>query len=310
MPAMIAWLRACEAEGVSTGVHGQLDAREVAGTLDGALGETLVDDLDFLARHLESSHRTNAGHVADFLRRRIVLPEHATFADFLALTRRAATLPGWENHLARLQIDPPSWLLVLEQMLSRRTFLEWLKETTTSQAWSSGKDGNHFYGKVHLLVYAQMSGQTWSHLILTGLNEGVWPRVFEAGAFGSRHELVELNRQARALNLRSTTEGGQGSGHETVRTGHGYCLFPLERQDLALRDLCAALESTSHAASLAAMTTEGGRGLLPSDFFNHAWQSRTGRHLDEETFRHLANATAGWCARHDSAFRPSNQACR
>ena len=211
-------------------------------------------------------------------------------------------MPGWEEHHARLEIDPPAWLLAHDAPISRRTFLEWLKETTASQAWSSGREGNHFYGKVHLLIYAQMSGQTWSHLILTGLNEGVWPRVYETGAFGSRHELVELNRQARALNQRSTIEGGQGSGHETVRPGHGYCLLPLERQDLALRDLCAALESTSHAASLAATTTEGGRGLLPSDFFNHAWQSKTGRLLDDETFRHLANATADWCAQHDPLF--------
>jgi hypothetical protein len=302
VPAMIAWLRACEAEGVSSGVRGQLTARDVAGALDGALGESLVDDLNFLALHLENSNRTNAGHVADFLRRRVVLPERATFARFLDLTRRAAELPGWENHLARLEIDPPAWLLANDQTFSRRTFLEWLKETTVSQAWTSGKDGNHFYGKVHLLIYAQMSGQTWSHLILTGLNEGIWPRIFEAGAFGSRHELVELNRQARALNVRSTIEGGQGSGHETVKAGHGYCLLPLERQDLALRDLCAALESTSHGASLAAMTTEGGRSLLPSDFFNHAWQSKMGHVLDEDTFRHLANATAAWCTQHDSLF--------
>jgi len=306
VPTLIAWLRACEAEGAAAGVRGQITTRKVTAILDSALGESLVDDLTFLALHLENSNWTESGHVADFLRRRVALPERATFAEFLELTRRAAELPGWENHLARLQIDPPAWLLAHDQPISRRTFLEWLKETTASQEWTSGKDGNHFYGKVHLLIYAQMSGQTWSHLILTGLNEGIWPRVFEAGAFGSRHELVELNRQARALNLRGTAEGGQGSGHETVTAGHGYCLLPLERQDLALRDLCAALESTSHAASLAAMTTEGGRSLLPSDFFNHAWQAKTGHVLDEDTFRHLANTTAAWCAQHESLFAIEN----
>jgi hypothetical protein len=160
-----------------------------------------------------------------------------------------------------------------------------------------GADGNHFYGKVHLLIYAQMTGQTWSHLILTGLNEGVWPRVFEAGAFGSRHELATLNQQARALNRLGAGQGGQGMGHETVGADRGHCLLPLERQDLALRDLCAALESTGVAACLTAMTTEGGRSLLPSDFFNHAYQAKTGRVLDEETFRSLANATSNGAAR-------------
>jgi hypothetical protein len=299
---LIAWLRACEAEGVACGMPEGATARDVAGVLNNALGESLVDDLHFLSVHLENSRDSRVGHVADFLRRRIALPKRASFDRFLALTRQATALPGWENHLARLQMNPPAWLGQGDRMLSRRAFLEWLKEATASQAWTSGPDGNHFYGKVHLLIYAQMSGQTWSHLILTGLNEGVWPHVFEAGAFGSRHELTELNRQARALNLRSAAQGGQGIGHDVVRARHGHILLPLERQDLALRDLCAALESTSHAACLTALATESGRGLLPNDFFIHAWQAKTGAVLDEETFRRLANSTAAWTQQHEALF--------
>ena len=157
--------------------------------------------------------------------------------------------------------------------------------------------------RVHLVIYAQMTGQTWSHLILTGLNEGVWPRVFEAGAFGSRHEFVALNQQARILNRRESGPGGQGMGHETVGTDRGHCLLPLEQRDLALRDLCAVLESTGVAACLAAMTTVGGQSLLPSDFFNHAYQAQTERALDEETFRAMANTTATWCGEQEFLIR-------
>jgi hypothetical protein len=298
----IAWLRACEAQGVSSGRDQLLTARDVAKNLDGALGESLVDDLNFLALHLEENSKGNqAGAVADFLRHRIVLPEEATFSEYLTMTREALNLPGWENHLTRLRIDPPAWLQKSKDRLSRRTFLEWLKESTDSQTRTRGTNGNHFYGKVHLLIYAQMTGQTWTHLILTGMNEGVWPRVFEAGAFGSRHELMALNQQARELNRLGTSEGGQGMGQKTVSTDRGHCLLPLERQDLALRDLCAALESTSTGACLTAMTTEGGRSLLPSDFFNHAYQAKMGRVLNEETFRSLATATGKWCKRHAPA---------
>jgi len=303
VPRLIAWVRACEAQGVSCGVGPALSARDIADVVENALGESLVDDLNFLARHLEENSAGNrAGAVADFLRGRIALPEQATFAEFLEITRGALTLPGWEEHLARLRIDPPAWLRKNAGMLSRRTFLEWLKEATDSKTWASGVEGNHFYGKVHLGIYAQMTGQSWSHLILTGLNEGVWPRIFETGAFGSRHELVALNQQVHSLNRLGAGQGGQGMGHETVDADRGHCLLPLERQDLALRDLCAALESTGAAVCLTAMTTEGGRSLLPSDFFNHAYQAKTGRVLDEETFRRLANVTEAWCRRHESLF--------
>jgi hypothetical protein len=290
---IIEWGRACEAEGVrSDEGEGTLTARELATALDAALGETLVDDLGFLLIHLEEhSDRGRAHDVAAFLRHRIQLPENGTFAEFFAATRRALTALGWNGRLTRLESVSTPWLHESRWTMSRRTFLEWLKEATDSRERTRGPESNHFYGKVHLLIYAQMPGQTWTHLILTGLNEGKWPRFFEAAAFGSRHELAALNRQARQLNRRGTTQGSQGEGHEVVRDDRGYCLLPLERQELALRDLCAAVEGTSVALCLAAMTKEAGRSLLPSDLFAHAWQSKTGRVLDDASFRALARRT-------------------
>ena len=308
VPRLIAWLRACEAEDRSTGAEPGLAAETIASVLEGALGETLVDDLGFLTRHLESnSTKHNAQAVAEFLSQRIALPKEETFARFLDLTREAFALRGWEVLLAALEAEPPEWLRKSKAVLSRRVFLDWLRESNDSQTRARGKDSNHFYGRVHLLVHGQMGGQTWSHLIFTGMNEGVWPRVFEAGAFGSRHELATLNQQARALNRRVRGEGSQGAGQEIVREGFGHCLLPLERQDLALRDLCAALESTSHAVCLAAVTTQAGRGLLPSDFFNHAYHVATGHTLGEEAFRRLANATAAWCREHAALFKTSGE---
>jgi hypothetical protein len=308
VPRLIAWLRACEAEDRSTGAEPSLAAETIASVLEGALGETLVDDLGFLARHLEGNHdKHNASAVADFLNHRIALPREETFARFLELTRESFALRGWELLLASLQAEPQEWLRKSKAMLSRRMFLDWLRESNDSQTRARGKESNHFYGRVHLLVHGQLGGQTWSHLILTGMNEGVWPRVFEAGAFGSRHELAALNQQARALNRRVRGEGAQGAGQEIVSAGFGHCLLPLERLDLALRDLCAALESTSHAVCLAAVTTDAGRGLLPSDFFNHSYHVATGHTLGEESFRRLANATAAWCREHSTLFKTSGE---
>jgi hypothetical protein len=224
------------------------------------------------------------------------------------LTLRALAMPGWEEHLARLRIVPPGWLREGDRQLSRKIFLEWLKEASDSRERTRGAEGNHFYGKVHLLIYAQMTGQTWTHLILTGLNEGVWPRVYETEAFGSRHELAALNQKARELNRLGTAQGGQGEGHETVRDDRGHCLLPLERQDLALRDLGAALEATRVAACLTTMTTEAGKSLLPSDFFSHAHHAKTGRVLDEETFRRLANSWLDWTLRHEHLLVPEKPA--
>jgi hypothetical protein len=303
VPHLIAWLRACDAEGRSAGAEPGLPMETIVNVVEGALGETLVDDLSFLAQHLEGNRgRNDARAVAEFLRNRVALPPDETFSKFLELTRQAFALRGWESLLEELEVEPPAWLRKNKAILSRHAFLEWLREANDSQNRARGKESNHFYGRVHLLVYGQLGGQAWSHLILTGLNEGVWPRLFEAGAFGSRYELAALNQQARALNRRVRGEGRHGEGQEIVREGFGHCLLPLERQDIALRDLCGALESTSHAVCLSAMNAEAGRGLLPSDFFNHAHHVAMGSALNEDAFRRLANATEVWCREHDFLF--------
>jgi hypothetical protein len=301
--ALIEWVRASEAAGASVGAESGLKAAEIAEAVSGALGETLVDDLGFLAAHLQAWHPgRRRAIVGEFLRARIALPIDAPFDHFLQLTRRAIDRPGWEDQLARLELDPPAWLHRWTQVIDRRAFLDWLRESTASHARTHGRDGDHYYGRVHLLVYGQAAGQTWSHLILTGLNEGVWPRADDDDAFSSRHELTALNEAARGLNRRATATGSQGDGQVVVRAGLGHCLLAQEQQDLALRDLVAMVESTREALCLTAVSTDNGRTLLPSDFFNHAYQAVTGEGLDEEAFRHLANRTASWCARHDGLF--------
>jgi hypothetical protein len=296
---LIAWLRACEAAGRSYGLP-SLSATRAARLIDHALGMSMVDNLDFLARQMETEGG-EAPMLADFLHKRIALPDESTPAAYLSATREALRRVDWDDLLALLPEESPAALHDI--VISRRSYLAWLREIGDSQE-RVRPDGNHFYGKVHLLVYSQLAGQAWSHLVLTGLNEGVWPRLFEAGAFGSRYELTELNTRARVLNRSSSRQGAQGEGHETVAPGHGHCLLPIERHDLALRDLCSALRATSEAVCMAARTIEQGRNLLPSDFFSHAWQVKTGRVLDDAMFRELAKKTAKRCREHASLFPP------
>ena len=219
-------------------------------------------------------------------------------AGHLAATREALRRLGWDDLLALLPENATPGLEATA--ISRRGYLAWLRDIADSR--ERVRAGNHFYGKVHLLLYGQVSVQRWSHLILTGLNEGVWPRLAEGDAFGSRHGLAELNAAARILNRAGEIQGGQGEGHESTAPGHGHCLLPLERHGLALRDLCRALRATSHGLCLAARTQDQGQSLLPSDFFSHAWQIKTGQVLDEAMFRDLAEKSRRRCREHAALF--------
>ena len=296
---LLAWVRAAEIEKRSPSV--ELSAVEIADELDRASAETLIDDLDYVALVLESKTNPKPRAVTAFLRQRATLAAEGSFAAFFATTQSALRRLGWNDFLELLPPAPPAWLCENDLKISRRAFLAWLREISdTRERTRQGQ--NHFYGKVHLLLYGQIAGQTWSHLILTGLNEGVWPRPPTADPFGSRHDLAQLNARIARLNRGGTTEGAQGRGHDTVAPGHAHCLLPLERQELALRDLCLTLEATSSALALVAITTHEGRSLLPSDFFSFAYTARTGHVLDEIAFHTLAQSTADWCRKHAKLF--------
>ena len=295
---LIAWLRACEVENREAGLP-SISAAEAAGVLDRALGFSMVDNLDYLGRQMESSN-PQAQSVAAFLHQLMLLPEESSVSGFFTATREALRRLHWDDLLALLPDQAPAG--PEEFSISRRGFLAWLRDVADSR--ERRRAGNCFYGKVHLLVYGQLAGQRWSHLVLTGLNEGIWPRLAEGDAFGSRHEVAELNARARQLNRAGAGRGAQGEGHETVAPGRGHCLLPLERYDLALRDLGGALRATTHAVCLAARTHEEGRNLLPSDFFSHAWQLKTGQVLDDTVFRDLARATARHVREHAALFPP------
>ena len=111
VPRLIAWLRACEAQGVSVRLGRPLSARDVADVLESALGESLVDDLDFLARHLEDNpHEQSRGAQWPISCAGASPSGGGDVRRFLDTDPRGLALPGWEDHLARLQIDPPAWL--------------------------------------------------------------------------------------------------------------------------------------------------------------------------------------------------------
>jgi hypothetical protein len=216
---------------------------------------------------------------------------------------------GWEIYHEALPTGVPAGFECLKK-ISRRAFLDWLHEVTDSRRPSRGPDGNHFYGRVHLVLYAQMPGQAWSHLILTGQNEAIWPRLATGDGFLPRHELAALNQKARELNRRATA----AKEYEAMRPGFGHCLLPFERQDLARRDLCAALEATRCAVCITALTTAGGRNLLPSDFFNFAFLAARGTPLGQADFlgmdRAAYHAASGQPAADDRALAPTREARR
>ena len=102
--------------------------------------------------------------------------------------------------------------------------------------------GQHPYARVQILTPAQAEDQSWSHLILVGLNETAWPAA-NRGDFLPAAQIDAFNRSVQKINRAATRRGRQGEGHVTVREGKTLFLGAAQQRQLALAQFAGLLES-------------------------------------------------------------------
>ena len=260
-----------------------------------ACNDVLIDDLAVLAGWLARDSATAA--LAQSLRAFLHLPGRATLSQFLAATITAFARLGWTERTAELQRVTRDWAARLDVPLSRQNFLRWLGEVLVSDRTARAPTGNHPYARTHLLPHANAETQTWTHLIVAGLNEGQWPPSFEEGGWLGEDEIDALNRRVAGLNVRATVQGRQGEGHVAVQPGKALCLGPAQRRALALRQFLNTLESTSVAIAATAQLFDEAkpdRQLNPGEFFTRLYFCARGKALSQATMTALREETARW----------------
>lgn len=265
-----------------------LSAERVADALTSAYKELLLDDLDTLAAWLPD--------LGPSLRALPRLPARGSFAQFVSAAEVAFTTLGWPERVAELQRLSAGWCVRLDVPLTRRIFLSWLREVLVSSVIERDPRGNHPYSRTHLLPMAQARTQTWTHLILAGLNENQWPPPFDESGWLGEPEIADLNARTRTLNRRSRKTGRQGEGHEIVKPGHTLCLGPAEQRLLARRDFEHLRESAAHVTFAASLVDEAApeRTLNPSEFFVRAFHALHQRPVSHATMSGLRAETSRW----------------
>lgn len=271
---------------------------ELEKTLSRAFSEVLIDDLTVLAEVLEGMHGSrHSKKIAAGLRQLPLLPESGSLPAFLEQTVALFTRLGWKNRTEEIQRLSSGWSDSLKETVSRRAFLRWVREVLVSFRSERSAAGNHPYSRVHLLTYPQAETQAWSHLILAGLNENVWPRSVEEGSYLDEEEISQLNTRIRSLNEKGTSQGDQGEGHVAMHRGKTLCLGPAQKRVLSLRQLLNTLESTSIAVTACASLHEEDKPsqlLNPSEYFNRLYFSARGKALSPAAMTALAEETGRW----------------
>lgn len=260
--------------------------QDITTALREAFQEVLLDDLGVLRAWLVAARRSRMSDDAaiECLDLFAPLPARAGWSQWVQSTVAALRHLGWVERAERVEFFARGTAFLESVEVSRAAFLRWLGEVAVSTQKQRGEEGNHRYGRIHLLNYLEAGKQQWSHLILTSLSEGVWPPAGHDSGFLSRSEIVRLNRSVRQLNVASTVEGSQGEGHVRFEAGKGWCLGAFERRLLAESQTLGTLENVNNGLALTARLGEeksSGQLLAPNEFISRLYQITKGQALDE-----------------------------
>ena len=225
----------------------KISREQILHGLTKTLGALALDDLPLLT----AATKAEIGHALGQLQ---FLPAQATLAQFLAQTGAAFDALGWTERRAEV-LRQSQWADELTATVSLTLFLKWLEEIANTFRVARDQLGAHPYARIHLLTPAQAEEQTWSHLILGGMNENAWPAAAR-GDFLPATQVDQLNATVRKLNRAATREGRQGEGHVALREGKTIFLGAAEQRQLALAQFSGLLESTTHGLALTASVVQ------------------------------------------------------
>jgi hypothetical protein len=276
--------------------------REIEKTLRRACGDILINDVHVLTEYCDRSNEPKISAIADGLRAILFLPQRAEFEQFLKATLSIFRELKWRERVAELERLSRGWSGTLIGAFSRQHFLQWLTELSAESALCRNSHGDHPYARVQLLRYDQAENQTWSHLILGGLNEGHWPRRDDESPFLGDEQVAALNTSLRNVNRRARKEGRFGSGQTIVREGATLCLGSRERRNLALRQLLNAIESTTNEIAMTAqlyITSPREQAINPSEFFARLFFNARGEPLSQREIERIHTRTVDWLAHID-----------
>jgi hypothetical protein len=255
-----------------------------------AYEEILMGDVDLLEAHLRLSNREEWQKAGSLLEPLKSFPEESVFSEFLRRTKAKLDHLGLDSFHEYLQQRLPPADLLDKLRLRRADFLRWLSAAGAENSRERSEKGRHPFSRIWILPYPEAEWQSWSHLILTGMNDGVWPPSMSENGFLDEKIIRHFNEEA-------TVQGSQGEGHVALKRGLGLIIGPAELRALHPRQLLNILESARCGVSLTASMTSAdaqSRLIPPNELFQRLYRIQHGRVLNEERAAELMKTSESW----------------
>lgn len=244
--------------------------------------EIPVDDMTVLAAALERSWPA--------------LPEQDSLPGFLNASDnliKQFNAPALQCFLATARRRFKTRLDGFQAGLSRDAYLRWLEETTVEARHERHAAGSHPHARIVLLAYDRAEWQTWTYLILAGLNDKAWPP-------DCRDQPLLGQDRIDALNAQAVIEGTYGAGNLVLRNGNGLMLGPAERSALYRRRFYNIVESATRGACFTAALTridDPSRPWMPGELLVRLYAALRDEGLSEDTMLALQSASSAWLTR-------------
>lgn len=223
--------------------------------------ECMTDDLKVLLAFVKGGRRADGFDV--FFQEWCLLPERDLFAAFFEQTVPILQKIGWPQRQDTLLERAKRLGDVLLEPIQRDAFLVWLRAVVNVPGRTRPDLGREPFARVQLITLDEAVGQTWSHVILAGMNKGAWPPEESSSAFLEETQMSWLNRKA-------SVQGGQGEGHLVLAEGKGYLVSSNERRRRFEQDFLHLIGNVKEHVSLTACMRapeDKSREWAPSDLW-------------------------------------------
>jgi hypothetical protein len=281
LAGLITWLRAA-------GQHGLLGEKSVVAvekSLRAAAQALLTDDPAALGAWLRDGHG-DALEAGDFLAQWPRLPASARWEDYLHKVLAVAEKLRWPETPETLTERAEGWREKLPTAIPRAVLVRWVRAVTRVPGRTRAALGREPWARLQMVDSAAAATQTWTHLVLAGLQHGEWPADRRDSPLLDDTQVEKLNRQA----LR---QGPQGEGHWTTAPGHGLLLTPADYRRLDRANFVRLLALPTRGLALTAREADpaDGRRARLSEYFWAVARAALGRLPGERDWSALALAS-------------------
>lgn len=252
-----------------------------------ALQNILTDELPIILSYLKCG-RWDAS-IEVLLNEWILLPEEALFSEYIMLSQNALVQIAWPEDIELVKQRAGPLLESLENRIKKSDFLAWLSSITKPLGRVASYIGEHKYSLIHLITEEEAILQTWSHLILSGLNQGEWPSEKPQVIFLNDARIAELNQE-------SLIQGNQGEGHLAIKQGLSLLASSTDQYAIGKNNFITLLGAPSKKLILTAHAKDPtkSKDVPISEFLEKTYWISEGHLLDAVSIDLICKNTQQW----------------